>query len=46
MAEITLVSAFFDIGRGNLADAELARGVDKYFEYIMTWARMKNQLII
>lgn len=46
MAEITLVSAFFDIGRGNLADAELARGVDKYFEYFMTWARMKNQLII
>ena len=45
-SNITLVSGFFDIGRGNLADANVARGVDKYFTYFADWCRMRNKLIV
>jgi protein YibB len=45
-SEITLVSAFFNIGRGNLEDQSLARSVEQYFNYFKAWARMRNQLII
>lgn len=43
---ITLVSAFFDIGRGNITDTALVRGVDKYFKYFADWCRMKNKLVV
>lgn len=44
MNEITIVTAFFDIGRGNFST--LSRSNDKYFEYFKFWARVRNQLII
>ena len=42
--EITIVTAFFDIGRKNFN--ELPRSNDKYLEYFKFWSRMKNKLII
>jgi len=42
--EITIVTAFFDIGRTNFK--ELPRSNDKYLEYFKFWARMKNKLVV
>ena len=44
MKEIKIVSAFFDIGRGNYATFQ--RSNDKYFEYFKFWARIQNELIV
>lgn len=44
MREVTLVTAFFDIGR---KDFNLSpRSNEKYLEYFKFWARMKNKLIV
>lgn len=45
----TLVTSFFDIGRGSslVSDVpEYTRDNDKYFEYFKFWARMHNKLIV
>lgn len=44
MSDITLVTAYFDIGRGNWK--KQTRGNNKYIEYFKFWARLKNNLII
>lgn len=44
MSEITIVSGFFDIGRGNMQGFE--RSSNKYVEYFKFWARMRNKLIV
>lgn len=44
MSEITIVSAFFDIGRGNMQGFE--RSSNKYVEYFKFWARMRNKLVV
>lgn len=43
--ELTVISAYFDIGRGDYK-AEYKRGNDKYINYFKFWARMKNDLIV
>lgn len=42
--EIKIVTAFFDIGRGNFS--KLSRSDDKYFEYFKFWAGLKNDLTV
>lgn len=44
MEEITVVTAFFDIGRAKIKNFE--RDNDKYISYFKFWARMRNNLII
>lgn len=44
MAEITIVTAFFDIGREKWTG--FARDNSKYVEYFKFWARIKNKLIV
>lgn len=44
MAEITIVTALFDIGREKWAGFE--RDNNKYIEYFKFWARMKNKLVV
>ena len=44
MSEITLVTAFFDIGRKEYVS--IPRSNDKYFEYFKFWSRIKNNLIV
>lgn len=44
MNDITIITAFFDIKRGNLAGFN--RGNDKYLEYFKFWARIENKLIV
>lgn len=46
MNEMTIVTAFFDIGRGNIENKALRRENDKYFSYFKIWARLRNQLIV
>lgn len=41
---ITLVSAFFDIGRK--VSSTLPRDNEKYFRYFEFWARLKNNLVV
>ncbi len=43
MGEVTIVTAFFDIGRGN--SSTLKRTNEQYFEYFKFWARMQNHVI-
>ena len=43
--ELTVVTAYFNIGRENYNDI-YARGNDKYINYFKFWARMKNDLIV
>ena len=40
MSDITIVTAYFDIGRGNWNNSE--RGNNKYINYFKFWARIKN----
>lgn len=42
--ELTLVTAYFDIGRDKFKGYE--RGNDKYINYFKFWARMRNKLIV
>lgn len=44
MNEVTLVTAYFNIGRGEWK--ELGRGNDKYLTYFKHWARIRNRLIV
>lgn len=44
MSEITLVTAFFDVGRKNWTGFK--RDDTKYLNYFRHWARMRNQLIV
>lgn len=44
MQEITIVTAFFDIGRKNWQGFE--RDNNKYIEYFKFWARMRNRIVI
>ncbi len=44
MEEITIVTAFFDIGREKWTGFE--RDNSKYVEYFKFWARMKNKLVV
>jgi protein YibB len=54
MSEITVVTAFFDIGRGNLPYEKYGRilpsyqhrSVDTYMEYFSNLAKLKNEMII
>lgn len=46
MQEITIVTAFFDIGRGNIEKSDLKRTNEDYFNYFRFWARIKNQLVV
>ncbi len=48
---ITIVTAFFDIGRGNIPKdkgypAYLTRTTDTYFEYFSNLATLENEMII
>ncbi len=45
MKDITIVTAYFDIGRGDFT-SNYARGNNKYINYFKFWARIKNNLII
>ena len=44
MQEITIVTAFFDIGRKNFK--EKPRTNSKYAEFFEFWARMKNNIVV
>lgn len=44
MSELTLVSAFFDIGRKDWKG--FSRGENQYLEYFAHWARIQNNIII
>ena len=44
MSEITIVTAFFDIGRANWQTSK--RSTNKYINYFKFWARIKNKIII
>ncbi len=46
MQEITLVTAFFDIGRGNIENPDLRRSNEDYFSFFRFWARIRNYLVI
>jgi protein YibB len=54
LSNITIVTAFFDIGRGSwptevrgrILPPYQHRGVDQYFEYFDNLAQMKNQMVI
>ena len=44
MREITIVTAFFDIGRDKYAF--YSRSVEKYLDYFRFWARIQNKLVV
>ena len=44
MSEITLVTAYFNIGRGSWTG--FSRDNNKYIRYFEHWARLKNKLIV
>ena len=44
MAEITIVTALFDVGRKKWTDFE--RDTETYLEYFKFWARLRNKVII
>lgn len=52
MADITIVTAFFDIGRGNSRVGErimpeyFIRSTDTYFEYFSHMAKLENDMVI
>lgn len=50
MSDITLVTAFFDIGRGNINRANtpdfMTRQTDTYFEYFTNLAQLENEMIV
>ena len=43
--EVTIVTAFFDIGRKNF-EGQFARSNEKYIDYFKFWARIKNRIIV
>lgn len=46
MRKITIVTAFFDIGREDFTDTSYARNNETYMNYFEFWARIKNQMVI
>ncbi len=46
MGEFTIVTDFFDIGRGQDANKELSRTKERYFEEFSYWAKIRNKLIV
>lgn len=44
--ETLLVTAFFDIGRGESNIKNLKRSSQKYFDYFKHWARIQNILVV
>ncbi|MDO4870861.1 MAG: WlaTC/HtrL family glycosyltransferase [Candidatus Saccharibacteria bacterium] len=44
MKEVTIVSAFFNIGRSNISGFN--RSTQKYFDYFKVWGKIKNHLIV
>ena len=46
MKKITVVTAFFDIGREFFKNTEYTRSNEQYFRYFEFWARMRNDLIV
>ena len=46
MGEITLVTDFFDIGRGQDKNKHLAKTAEKYLNAFKHWARIQNKLIV
>lgn len=46
MGEITLVTCFFDLGRGNEKDENLRKTPEKYLSAFRRWARIQNHLIV
>lgn len=44
MKEITLVTAYFNVGRGNWGS--YSRGDEQYLSYFKHWARLQNRLIV
>lgn len=46
MTDSIIVTAFYDIGRGNNNIQNLNRSNKQYLEYFSFWARLKNKLIV
>lgn len=46
MGEITLVTDFFDIGRGQDKNKDLRRTAQRYFDEFKRWARIQNTLVV
>ncbi len=46
MQEIIIVTAFFDIGRGQFKNTVYTRTEKEYIEHFKFWARIQNELII
>lgn len=44
--DITVVTAFFDIGRGEWLERRFARSVEDYFAMFARLAKLKNQMIV
>lgn len=42
--EITIITAYFDIGRGSMKNFE--RTTNDYFDYFTKWAKLKNSLVV
>ena len=43
--EVTIVTAFFDIGREKFGSG-LSRSNEKYLQFFKFWARMKNKIVV
>ena len=41
-----IVTAFFDIGRGDKKNGKLTRSNTQYMEYFKVWSRLKNEMVI
>ena len=46
MKNITIITAFFDIGRGSLKESSQVRSNNQYFEYFKFWCKIKNNLVV
>lgn len=46
MNELTIVTAFFDVGKGEWKNTVYSRTNDIYMEQFRFWARMQNELIV
>lgn len=46
MGEFTIVTDFFDVGRGQDSNKALARTKEKYMEEFAYWARIQNKMIV
>ena len=44
MSDITIVTAYFDIGRNNWKGYE--RNNNKYIQYFKFWAKIRNNIIV